>query len=161
MFRPCTRTKTRSRCQAELFNSYLLLQKQRGSASLRGGSELLTWPSPSPSSHRWDETPCPRRPLSQARWSDEFKLYVPPKSGGTICHTPLTSTLSSPPLPLISVVAVEPPCSARPVHVIFAQQDGSRRPNPGAPQSLSQHEHSFWTSRACSSPGSRLGSLGN
>lgn len=39
--------------------------------------------------------------------STGFKMYVSPKSDGTVCHTPYTAAPSIPPVPVISVVVVE------------------------------------------------------
>lgn len=59
--------------------------------------------------------PQPVAASEQERLSTGFKMYVSPKCGGTICHTPYIAALSVPPVPVISAVVVESLCHARPV----------------------------------------------
>lgn len=61
-------------------------------------------PAPAPTG---GTKPQPITASEQARLSTGFKMYVSPKSDGTVCHTPYTAAPSIPPVPVISVVVVE------------------------------------------------------
>jgi len=169
MLRPCTSTESRSRCQAELFDSYLVLLKRRGSAfsGEEASCSCSQPPSPTPTGRMKlqpvmtcepseIEQRVPNVYISSKNWwynlprPTHHHSFQPSPPTHFHCRGFIPAGCSGASLPCMTYGGVSGAC------IISLQRDRSGRPNPGAPQALSQHQQSLGTSRVCSSPGSCL-----